>query len=46
VVLGGPQAFPFIPQLSVRWYLRAVVRYGQFARDSGEWELNVYTGPP
>ena len=58
VILGGPQEFPFevqlprdvptmiTPQLSVRWYLRAVVRYGQFARDSCEWELNVYTGPP
>jgi hypothetical protein len=58
VVLGGPQEFPFevqlprdvptmiTPHLSVRWYLRAVVRYGRFARDSGEWELNVYTGPP
>jgi hypothetical protein len=58
VVLGGPQEFPFemqlrcdaptmiTPHLSVRWYLRAVVRYGQFARDSCEWELNVYTGPP
>jgi hypothetical protein len=58
VVLGGPQEFPFevqlprdvptmiTPHLSVRWYLRAVVRYGQFARDSCEWELNVYSGPP
>lgn len=58
VVLGGAQEFPFevqlgcdvptmiTPHLSVHWYLRAVVRYGQFARDSGEWELNVYTGPP
>jgi hypothetical protein len=58
VVLDGAQEFPFevqlgcdvptmiTPHLSVRWYLRAVVRYGQFARDSGEWELNVYTGPP
>jgi hypothetical protein len=58
VVLSGPQEFPFevqlprdvptmiTPHLSVRWYLRAVVRYGQFARDSCEWELNVYSGPP
>jgi len=34
------------PDLSVRWYLRAVVRYGLLARDSCDWELNVYTGPP
>jgi hypothetical protein len=58
VILGGPQEFPFevqlrcdvptmiTPHLSVRWYLRAVVRYGQFARDRCEWEVNVYTGPP
>jgi hypothetical protein len=54
---GGPQEFPFetrlprepptmiTPYLSVRWYLRAAVRYGLMATDSLDTEVNVYNAP-
>jgi hypothetical protein len=54
---GGPQEFPFearVPPepptmitqyLSVRWYLRAAVRYGLPAPDLLDTEINVYTAP-
>jgi hypothetical protein len=35
-----------MPQVSVHWLLRAVVRYGLAGDDRLDTEVNIYTAPP